>query len=166
MSFLADSRQFEGFRSPFATGFPGFWAAFGDGVLLRYYPLAESRLKPPPKLNMLQKYNTKKTLDMGSRFWYTVSMVMRKKRSDRNHVLYMVTCEDTGDTYVGLTVALGQAYLKSVKIRWQKHMSRARCEGRIGIFVMLCECLMNAIGVIRFSKWSAVVRMHTSVSVN
>jgi len=130
MSFLVDSRQFEGFRSPFATGFPGFWAAFEDGVLLRYCPLAESRLKPPPKLNMLQKYNTKKTLDMGSRFWYTVSMVMRKKRSDRNHVLYMVTCEDTGDTYVGLTVALGQAYLKSVKIRWQKHMSRARCENK------------------------------------
>ena len=48
MSFLADSRQFEGFRSPFATGFPGFWAAFGDGVLLRYYPLAENRLKPHP----------------------------------------------------------------------------------------------------------------------
>lgn len=127
MSFLADSRQFEGFRSPFATGFPGFWAAFGDGVLLRYYPLAENRLKPTP---LLQKYNTKKRLDMGSRFWYTVSMVMRKKRSDRNHVLYMVTCEDTGDTYVGLTVALGQAYLKSVKIRWQKHMSRARCEDK------------------------------------
>ena len=78
MFFLADSRQFEGFLSPFATGFPGFWAAFGDGVLLRYYPLAENRLKPPPKLYMLQKYNTKKTLDMGSLFWYTVSMVMRK----------------------------------------------------------------------------------------
>ena len=144
MSFLADSRQFEGFLSPFPTGFPGFWAAFGDGVLLRYYPLAENRLKPPPKLYMLQKYNTKKTLDMGSLFWYTVSMVMRKKRSDRNHVLYMVTCEDTGDTYVGLTVALGQAYLKSVKVRWQKHMSRARCEDKDWNFCnalrVLAEC--------------------------
>ena len=144
MSFLADSRQFEGFLRPFATGFPGFWAVFKDGVLLRYYPLAENRLKPPPKLCMLQKYNTKITLDMGSLFWYTVSMVMRKKRSDRNHVLYMVTCEDTGDTYVGLTVALGQAYLKSVKIRWQKHMSRARCENKDWNFCnalrVLAEC--------------------------
>jgi len=148
MSSLAGLRQFGGFRSPFATGFPAVWAAFGDGVLLRYYPLAENRLKPPPKLlflnNMLQKYNTKITLDMGSRFWYTVSMVMRKKRSDRNHVIYMVTCEDTGDTYVGLTVALGQAYLKSVKIRWQKHMSRARCEDKDWNFCnalrVLAEC--------------------------
>ncbi len=78
---------------------------------------------------MLQKYN-KKVLDKGIRLWYTVSMVMRKKRSDRNHVLYMVTCEDTGDTYIGLTVAVGQAYLKSVKVRWQKHLSRARCENK------------------------------------
>ena len=146
MSFLAHSRQFGGFRSPFATGFPGFWAAFGDGVLLRYYPLAENRLKPPPKLCMLQKYNTKITLDMGSLFWYTVSMVMRKKRSDRNHVLYMVTCEDTGDTYVGLTVALGQAYLKSVKIRWQKHMSRARCENKDWNFC-------NALRVLNECDW-------------
>lgn len=133
MATLAAFRQFEGYRSPLATGFPGFWAAFGGGVLLRHYPLAENRLKPPSKLlflhNMLQKYN-KKTLDTAIRFWYTVSMVMRKKRSDRNHVIYMVTCEDTGDTYIGLTVALGQAYLKSVKIRWQKHMSRARCEDK------------------------------------
>ena len=50
---------------------------------------------------------------------------MRKKRSDRNHVLYRVICVDTGDSYVGLTVALGKAYVKSVKIRWQKHVSRA-----------------------------------------
>ena len=55
---------------------------------------------------------------------------MRKKRSDRNHVIYQVTCVDTGDTYIGLTVALGQAYLKSVKIRWQKHVSRAICEDK------------------------------------
>lgn len=55
---------------------------------------------------------------------------MRKKRSDRNHVLYRVTCVDTGDTYIGLTVALGQAYVKSVKIRWQKHVSRALRESK------------------------------------
>lgn len=55
---------------------------------------------------------------------------MRKKRSDRNHVIYQVTCVDTGDTYIGLTVAQGQAYLRSVKVRWQKHVSRAKCENK------------------------------------
>jgi hypothetical protein len=37
---------------------------------------------------------------------------------------------DTGDSYVGLTVADGAAYLRSVKVRVQKHMSRARKEDK------------------------------------
>ena len=53
---------------------------------------------------------------------------MRKKRSDRNHVLYRVICMDTGDSYIGLTVAQGQAFLRSVKVRVQKHCSRANRE--------------------------------------
>ena len=48
-----------------------------------------------------------------------------KKRSDRNHVIYAVTCTDTGDRYIGLTVAQGRAFLRSVKLRWQKHVSRS-----------------------------------------
>lgn len=55
---------------------------------------------------------------------------MRKKRSDRNHVLYRVICQDTGDSYVGLTVAQGQAFVRSVKVRWQKHVSRAVRENK------------------------------------
>jgi hypothetical protein len=53
---------------------------------------------------------------------------MRKKRSDRNHVIYQVTAE--GQTYIGLTVAIGQAYLRSVKVRVQKHISRALKEDK------------------------------------
>ena len=56
--------------------------------------------------------------------------MMRKKRSDRNHVLYRVTCTDTGDTYIGLTVANGRAFVRSVKVRWQKHVSRAHRESK------------------------------------
>jgi hypothetical protein len=56
--------------------------------------------------------------------------MLRKKRSDRNHVLYKITCVDTGDSYVGLTVAQGQAFLRSVKVRWQKHVSRANREDK------------------------------------
>lgn len=64
--------------------------------------------------------------------------MMRKKRNDRNHVLYRVTCIDTGDSYIGLTVAQGQAFLRSVKVRWQKHVSRAMCENKAWSF---CEFL-------------------------
>ncbi len=53
---------------------------------------------------------------------------MRKKRNDRNYVLYQIYCEDTGDSYIGLTVAMGRAFLRSVKLRMQKHWSRAKCE--------------------------------------
>lgn len=52
---------------------------------------------------------------------------MRKKRSDRNYILYQVTAE-TGDNYIGLTVAQGRAFLRSVKVRVQKHLSRAKQE--------------------------------------
>ena len=52
---------------------------------------------------------------------------MRKKRSDRNYILYLVTAE-TGDNYIGLTVAQGRAFLRSVKVRVQKHLSRAKQE--------------------------------------
>lgn len=54
-------------------------------------------------------------------------VMMRKKRNDRNYVIYQVTAA-TGDSYIGLTVSRGRAFLRSVKIRWQKHISRAKCE--------------------------------------
>lgn len=55
---------------------------------------------------------------------------MRKKRNDRNYVLYQIIAEDTGDNYIGVTVATGRAFLRSVKVRVQKHLSRAKCESK------------------------------------
>ena len=66
--------------------------------------------------------------------------MMKKKRCDRNHVLYQVTCLDTGDNYIGLTVATGRAFVRSVKVRWQKHVSRALCEQKQWSF---CEFIRN-----------------------
>ena len=63
---------------------------------------------------------------------------MRKKRSDRNHVLYQLTIGE--ETYIGLTVAQGQAYLRSVKLRVQKHLSRARKESKDWA---ICEALRS-----------------------
>ena len=63
---------------------------------------------------------------------------MRRKRSDRNHVLYQLTIGE--QTYIGLTVAIGQAYLRSVKVRVQKHMSRARKESKDWA---ICEALRS-----------------------
>lgn len=55
---------------------------------------------------------------------------MRKKRSDRNYVLYQILAERSGDNYIGVTVASGRAFLRAVKVRVQKHISRALCENK------------------------------------
>ena len=65
--------------------------------------------------------------------------MMRKKRSDRNYVLYQLTVDE--QTYIGLTVAVGRAFLKSVKVRVQKHISRAMVEDKDWT---LCEALRHA----------------------
>jgi len=50
---------------------------------------------------------------------------MRKKRSDRNHIIYKLTNTVTNETYVGVTVVTGRAYLKSLRSRWIRHIYKA-----------------------------------------
>ena len=57
-------------------------------------------------------------------------MPNRKRRNDRNHVVYLVTCDTTGDTYVGITVARGRAYQASMMERWRGHIYHATVENR------------------------------------
>jgi len=64
---------------------------------------------------------------------------MRKKRSDRNYVLYRLYID--GAEYIGLTVSNGRAFLRSVKVRVQKHMSRAAVENKDWT---VCSALRNA----------------------
>ena len=64
--------------------------------------------------------------------------MIRKKRSDRNYVLYRVSGD--GETYIGLTVAQGHAFLRSVKVRVQKHISRAVRENKDWTF---CQFLRD-----------------------
>ena len=52
----------------------------------------------------------------------------RKPRSDRNHLIYLITNKVTGEEYVGLTVMRGQAVLKSLKIRFEGHIYKALVE--------------------------------------
>ncbi len=52
----------------------------------------------------------------------------RKKRIDRNHIVYQITCDTTGERYIGITVAQGRAFKRSVHVRWIKHVHRALTE--------------------------------------
>ncbi len=54
----------------------------------------------------------------------------RKKRCDRNHAVYMITCKTTGERYIGITVIRGRAFQGSVKTRWEGHVYHAMIEGR------------------------------------
>ena len=65
--------------------------------------------------------------------------MVRKRRNDRNYVLYKLTVEN--QHYIGLTVAQGRAFLRSVKVRVQKHISRAVRENKEWT---LCNTLRNA----------------------
>lgn len=61
----------------------------------------------------------------------TVSkLAKRKRRNDRNHLIYRLTDTVTGETYIGLTVCKGRAYWKSLATRWQKHVYHACVEMR------------------------------------
>lgn len=54
--------------------------------------------------------------------------MMRKKRSDRTHVIYLL--ENGEDFYVGVTAKTESTPLKSVKTRWNKHCYRATSENK------------------------------------
>jgi len=49
----------------------------------------------------------------------------RKKRSDRNHLIYQLGCLETGDTYIGITSLRGKRIDKALATRWQQHQYRA-----------------------------------------
>jgi len=67
-------------------------------------------------------------------------------RRDRNHVIYRITCSETGDTYVGLTVARNRAFAKSAERRWKDHLYQAFVEGR----AFPLHCLIRRVGAEMF----------------
>tara|TARA_B100001287_G_C22569436_1_gene475490 strand:- start:201 stop:530 length:330 start_codon:yes stop_codon:yes gene_type:complete len=56
-------------------------------------------------------------------------MNTRKKRKDRNHIIYKITCLKTKERYIGLTLQVGQKKIGSANIRLKSHISRAKNGG-------------------------------------
>jgi hypothetical protein len=54
----------------------------------------------------------------------------RKKRNDRNHIVYEIVNTENGKSYIGITAAIGRRFQYSAKLRLQKHFSRARREDK------------------------------------
>lgn len=58
-------------------------------------------------------------------------MTKRKKRSDRNHVIYCITNLLTKEQYVGLTALSYKGnVMRTLKRRMQKHLQRALAEDK------------------------------------
>ena len=53
--------------------------------------------------------------------------MIRKKRSDRRHIVYLLTNAVNGENYVGITQGFRQ---KDLKVRVQKHIRRALTEDK------------------------------------
>lgn len=82
--------------------------------------------------------------------------MLRKKRTDRNHVIYRLTCGETNETYIGLTVMRGRAVQKTINTRFQQHCYRAETQDKTWA---LCKAIrenetwfVEAIEVIRGKK--------------
>ena len=70
-------------------------------------------------------------VDNKSKVQYNTCMTTktRKRRSDRNHVIYCVTNTLTGEQYIGLTgLGLSGSVKKTLYRRMQKHTQRAMSE--------------------------------------
>ena len=62
--------------------------------------------------------------------------MLRKKRTDRNHIVYMLSV--LGQRYIGVTAKTESTALKSVRARAAKHWYRARTESKDWL---LCSAL-------------------------
>ena len=54
----------------------------------------------------------------------------RKVRTDCSYVIYRAICMLTGKSYVGLTRKGSTTPRNATHLRWNKHLSRARCENQ------------------------------------
>jgi hypothetical protein len=64
----------------------------------------------------------------GYNTYMTQTLTTRKKRVDRNHIIYELTVN--GLNYIGVTAKTESTVLKSVKSRAAKHFYRAKTEGK------------------------------------
>lgn len=53
----------------------------------------------------------------------------RKRRSDRNHIIYVITNTATNEQYIGIT-GVNSTVKKSLHVRIRKHVQRAYAENK------------------------------------
>ncbi len=62
---------------------------------------------------------------------YNVFMVKkRKRRSDRMHLIYILTNQVTKEKYVGMAVCVDRSGKETLAARWSRHVGRAKLQGK------------------------------------
>lgn len=54
----------------------------------------------------------------------------RKRRSDRMHIIYVLTNTVTKKKYVGLAVCIDRKGVETLNARWCRHVGRAKLQGK------------------------------------
>ena len=49
----------------------------------------------------------------------------RKRRSDRNHIVYMITNTVTNENYIGIASMIDRSGKETLAARWSRHVGRA-----------------------------------------
>lgn len=60
----------------------------------------------------------------------TTTIKKRKRRSDRNHIVYVLTNVVTKEKYVGIAVCVDRAGKETLAARWCRHVGRAKLQGK------------------------------------
>lgn len=64
----------------------------------------------------------------------------RKRRSDRNHIVYVITNKITKEKYVGIAACIDRAGTETLAARWCRHVGRAKLQGKSW---KLCESIRS-----------------------
>jgi group I intron endonuclease len=62
----------------------------------------------------------------------------RKRRSDRMHLIYVLTNQVTGEKYVGMAVCVDRSGKETLAARWCRHVGRAKLQNKSW---KLCESI-------------------------
>ena len=85
-------------------------------------------------MTILSQTYWKLTVDIKWTWVYNTLMnskIVRKRRTDRNHAIYVITNVLTSEQYVGITAVLFSGNVKrTLNRRMQKHMQRAMTENK------------------------------------
>jgi hypothetical protein len=57
-------------------------------------------------------------------------MKKRKRRSDRRHIIYVLTNTATGEQYVGVAVCIDRSGKETLAARWSRHVGRAKNQSK------------------------------------